>query len=160
MTDTNKLLAQCNISRLKFSLEHPDMREFYEFLEPVNQLADKQDGFIWRLKSDYGEASSNLAPVFNDPFMIINISVWKDVISLHNFTFNTVHQYFLKNRSKWLSKVEGVQFVMWWIDNLQMPTIEEAMEKLKLLETYGASAHAFDWKNQFDKAGIQLKNLL
>ena len=149
-------IAQCNISRLREPLDHGSMKEFTDFLEPVNLLADSSEGFVWRLKGEYGQASSNLKPVFDDEKMIINISVWKDVASLKNFTFNTVHQYFLKNRDRWMDKLAGTQFAMWWIPQHQVPTIEEAKEKLKLIEEIGSSSEAFTWKQQFDWEGKPL----
>jgi len=153
----NLYLAQCNISRLKESLDHISMKEFADFLEPVNLLADSSEGFIWRLKGEYGQASSNLQPVFEDEKMIINITVWKDVQSLKKFTFNTVHQYFLKNRDKWMSKVEQIQFAMWWVPAHHTPGVEEAKQKLRLIEDIGSTPDAFTWKQQFDVEGMPVE---
>jgi hypothetical protein len=146
-------LAQCNISKLKSELGHISMIEFTSFLEPVNIFADNSKGFVWRLKDPEGLASSRMDEVFEDPMMIINISVWKDIESLNAFTFGTVHNYFLKNRTKWMDKVEKVQFVMWWIKEGHIPTIEEAKSKLRLLEESGPTLGAFNWQHKFEPNG-------
>ena len=150
-------LAQFNISKLKESLDHPSMKEFTDFLEPVNLLADSHDGFIWRLKGEYGQASSNLVSVYDEKRMIINLTVWKDVNALKNFTFNTVHQYFMKNRQRWMEKVESQQFVMWWVPWGYIPSVEEGKQKLETLEKLGPTPDAFTWKDQFDTAGTLIK---
>ncbi len=150
---TDFYIAQCNISRLKAPLVSPVMKEFTDFLEPLNAFADQLDGFIWRLKGENGEASSNMKSGFEDEMMIINITVWRDVQSLKNFTFGTVHNYFLKNRNKWMDRVDKTQFVMWWIPVGHIPTEQEAIGKLEILEKHGALPNAFNWQTQFDPNG-------
>jgi hypothetical protein len=43
---SNKHLAQYNIIRLKDELDSPIIKEFKDFLAPVNLLAEESDGFI------------------------------------------------------------------------------------------------------------------
>jgi len=148
-------LAQCNISKLRDDLDHPSMIEFETFLEPVNQWADRSDGFIWRLKNIDGLASSRLKPVYREPRTIVNLSVWKDIESLSEFTFGTIHTYFLKNRNKWMDKIEQVQFVMWWVKEGHLPTIDEAKSKLAELEQIGPTHRAFNWQQKFNSPSSQ-----
>jgi len=42
-------------------------------LEPINALADCEPGFVWRLKSESGNASD--IAYNDDPFVIVNMSV-------------------------------------------------------------------------------------
>jgi hypothetical protein len=49
-------LAELNISRLKAPLDSPDMKEFVDFLDPVNSFAEQSPGFVWRLTSSDGQA--------------------------------------------------------------------------------------------------------
>ncbi|WP_425508439.1 DUF3291 domain-containing protein [Streptomyces roseirectus] len=46
---TSYQLAQVNISRLKFPLDSPELKDFIDALEPVNADADSARGFVWRL---------------------------------------------------------------------------------------------------------------
>jgi hypothetical protein len=36
-------------------------------------------------------------------------------------------------------------FVMWWIEDDHIPTLEEAMQRLAHLQEHGSSDHAFGW---------------
>lgn len=91
-------LAQANIARFKASLDDPTMKEFVDFLEPVNRFAEESPGFIWRLKDDQGRAASYLESPFKDEMMAVNISVWADLDALKDFVYGTVHSYFLRNK--------------------------------------------------------------
>ena len=44
-------LAQINIARMRAPLDSTEMEEFREFIGPINALAERQEGFIWRLLS-------------------------------------------------------------------------------------------------------------
>lgn len=139
----NKQLAQINIARRKASLEDSMMKEFVDFLGPVNQLAEESPGFIWRLVTEPTAASPW------DDMVIINMSVWKDIESLKHFTYKTVHSYFVKSRKKWFHHLDKPHYVMWWIEEGHIPTLEEAAEKLAFLDEHGASPAAFNFVNTF-----------
>ena len=42
-------LAQLNIAHAKYSLDHPNIKDFIDNLERVNVIAEQSEGFIWRL---------------------------------------------------------------------------------------------------------------
>ncbi len=69
----NYHLAQINIARLVAPLDDPKIAEFVAQLEPINALADCEPGFVWRLKSESGNASD--IAYNDDPFVIVNMSV-------------------------------------------------------------------------------------
>jgi hypothetical protein len=66
-------LAQCNIGRVRASLESPVMAAFVAGLEPINRLADSTPGFVWRLETEDGDATAIRA--FDDDMLLINVSV-------------------------------------------------------------------------------------
>ena len=153
MADAEFHVAQFNVSRLLAPLDEPLMREFVAFLGPVNAFAEKSPGFVWRLTSDDGGASSYLPSPYPDPMMITNLTVWTDLESLRSFTFETAHRYFLQNRRKWFDRMSTSQVVLWWIPAGRHPTVNEAMEKLSLIDLNGSSAAAFAFQNAYDPAG-------
>ena len=63
-------LAQVNIARLKFPLDSTELKDFVDGLDPVNAVADAADGFVWRRKSESGNATD--VPVFGDEWLILN----------------------------------------------------------------------------------------
>ena len=146
-------LAQINVARMVgVNIEDPIMKEFVDNLDSVNELAENSPGFIWRLKDDSNNAS-NFNP-FNDEQVIINISVWKDVESLENFTYKTFHTDFLKRRKEWFRKYGKAHFALWWIEKGNYPSIEDSIKRLEYLELNGTSEKAFNFKVKFSKPNI------
>ena len=143
MEQTNYLLAQFNVTKLKAPLNAPQTKEFADFLAPVNRYAEESAGFVWRLTAADGQASSYLPPIYSDPMIVTNMSVWRDLESLKQFTYQTVHAYFLRNRKKWLESVGETSFVLWWVPEGHFPTEQEGKEKLETLQSYGPSPAAF-----------------
>lgn len=146
-------LAQANIARFNASLDSPIMKEFVDFLEPVNKFAEESNGFVWRLKDDAGRSASYIESPFKDEMMAVNISVWKDLDSFKAFVYGTVHSYFLKNKKKWFDIKGPSQFVMWWLPVNELPSLQMAKNKLEELELNGDTASAFSMKQLFNAQG-------
>ncbi|WP_299532677.1 DUF3291 domain-containing protein [Ulvibacterium sp.] len=143
-------LAQINVARMiGVNIEDPIMQEFVDNLDNVNELAENSAGFIWRLKDESNNAS-NFNP-FNDEQVIINISVWKDIESLENFTYKTFHTDFLKRRKEWFHKYGKAYFALWWIEEGRYPSIEDAMERLEFLQLNGVTERAFNFRDRFTR---------
>src|SRR5262245_20450952 len=101
---TSHHLAQLNIGRLRYSLDDPRMAEFVDNLDRVNGLAERAQGFVWRLKDDSGNATAMRA--FADPRIIVNMSVWESVEALERYVWQTVHKRFYGRRHEWFDKPE------------------------------------------------------
>src|SRR4029077_1753134 len=87
--EMNHHLAQINISRLLAPLDDPQIAGFVSQLEPINALADSAPGFVWRLKSDSGNATD--ITYSDDPFVIVNMSVWESLPALRDFAYRSDH---------------------------------------------------------------------
>ena len=105
-------LAQANISRINAPLDDPMMKEFVNFLEPVNKFGEESKSFVWRRRDDEGRSASYLQSPFKNEMTAINISVWEDVESFKSFVYGSVHSYFLRNKKKWCDLSQPCQFVM------------------------------------------------
>ena len=75
-------LAQLNIALMKEPLESPGMADFVANLDRINALAESSPGFVWRLKTEEGDATA-LRPLGEDT--LVNVSVWRDVGSLNKY---------------------------------------------------------------------------
>ena len=128
-------LAQLNIARLKFPIDSPEVSEFVDNLDRINALAERSDGFAWRLKDDSGNATD--IDAFDDPMLITNMSVWRDAESLEHFVWNTVHKQIYRKRAEWFSVMDKQHFVMWWVDEGHQPTLEEAKGGLSICMNMG-----------------------
>ncbi len=140
-------LAQLNIATALADMDSPVMKEFVDNLERINQLGEQSPGFVWRMKDDSGNATA--IPVYDDPRIIANLTVWEDPESLKNFLFKTEHAQFLKRKKEWFEPVKEATYVLWWIPAGHQPGLSEAKEKLAWLRQHGESAQAFSFKKLF-----------
>ena len=97
-------LAQINIARLVVPLDDPKIAEFVAQLEPINALADEASGFVWRLKSESGNATD--IAYNDDPVFIVNISVWESIEALRTYAYKSDHARVFRDRAKWFEKME------------------------------------------------------
>ncbi|SMD34069.1 protein of unknown function [Reichenbachiella faecimaris] len=149
MSNIKYHLAQFNITKLKADLDNPMMKEFRDFLAPVNLLAEESPGFVWRFKDENGDAAIEVETPFEDPSIFVNMSVWEDYESLRSYTYDTVHSYFLKSRKKWSEKMDSHQVVLWWVEKGQVPSLALAKNKLDQLEQQGSSPSAFSLRELY-----------
>ena len=136
-------LAELNVGYALYPLDDPRMAGFMDNLDRLNTIAERSQGYVWRMKSDSGNATDLDVP--GDDQMIANMSVWDDVASLGDYVFNTVHARFYEKRPEWFEAMGKMHFVMWWIEDDHIPTIDEAMTRLAHLQENGSTDHAFGW---------------
>ena len=134
-------LAQVNIARAKDDLDSPLLQGFVDRLDEINALADRAPGFVWHLQTEDGDATSIQA--FDDPRLIINMSVWRDIESLKHFVYKTAHVELIRARSQWFQSIETVHQAMWWVQAGHLPDLHEAKERMEHLQLHGAEQTAF-----------------
>ncbi len=140
-------IAQLNIARAKAPLDDPLLADFMAQLDAVNALAEASPGFVWRLKSDSGNATDIRA--YDDPLMIVNMSVWESIEALFEFAYRTSHTKVMNRRKEWFESLPGPHMVLWWIAAGTIPTVGEAKRRLGHLAADGATATAFTFKTRF-----------
>jgi hypothetical protein len=151
-------LAQINIAKMIAPLDSPVMAEFVANLEPINSLGENSPGFVWRLKDDSN--TSTAVRVYDDDFIIVNMSVWENAEALFQFVYKSRHTEFLKRRKEWFEKMPEMQMVMWYVPEGHTPTVNEAVERLNYLRKHGATPFAFTFKQQFpvEEATSEIKS--
>lgn len=122
------------------------MKGFVDRLDEINHLADISPGFVWRLKD--GESAVSIS-VYEDPAILVNMSVWEDLESLKNYVYKSVHIELLKQRNFWFNKMLDAHQTLWWIPAFHTPTISEGKERLKHFQENGATAQAFNFAKNF-----------
>ncbi len=128
-------------------IDDPIMIDFVNNLDRINAIADKSKGFVWRLTGDQDNATA--LRVFEDDFMIINMSVWKNKQSLFEFTYNSSHVAIMKRKKEWFSKMKDIHMVLWYVEEGHIPTPEEAKKRLSYIRNHGESPYAFSFKSDF-----------
>jgi hypothetical protein len=111
----------------------------------VNAAAERMPGFVWRLKDDSGNATAIQA--FDDPRLIVNMSVWDSVESLETFVWQTVHAAIYKRKSSWFAAMDAPHLAMWWVEAGKPPTAREGRDRLEYLQQNGPSDFAFGWES-------------
>jgi len=142
-------LAQINIGRILAPIDDPLMADFVAQLAPVNALADQSPGFVWRLQTESGDATS--IKVYDDDMIIVNLTVWESVESLRDFAYKSAHAGVLRDRKRWFEKFDGPYYALWWVPVGHIPSTEEGKERLDYLREHGATAHAFSFHHIFSQ---------
>lgn len=151
---TDWQIAQMNIATALYPQDDERIGEFYSQLDEVNALAESSAGFVWRLQSESGNATD--IQVGDDPMLIVNMSVWESVEALFDFAYKSAHRNVIAKRREWFKRPDGLYQVLWWVPAGHEPSVDEGMEKLRLLGANGPGAEAFSFKKKFpppDKSG-------
>ena len=123
------------------------MAEFVENLERINALADESAGFVWRLQSEAGNATDILA--FDDPTILVNLSVWASLEALRDYVYRSDHTGFLRRRREWFEPIDGPATILWWLPAGHVPTVEEALARRAAVLDEGPTPYAFTFRTTF-----------
>lgn len=141
-------IAQMNMGFLLHS--HGDQRisGFEDNLDLVNAVADRSNGFVWRLKDEGFELLENdTGRLFGRPEVALaTLSVWENCKDFSNFVHKTVHGQFLDRRAEWFEHVDAPSYVIWPVDEYHIPTLTEGKQKLLLLRENGPNSGAYDFE--------------
>ncbi len=139
-------LAQLNVARLVAPIDSPELADFVAKLEDINGLAEQSPGYVWRLQTEEGDATS--ISYFGDE-IIPNLTVWEDVESLHQFVYRTAHAKIMSRRKEWFQRMREAYTVLWWIPQGHIPSLQEAEQRLTLLRENGPTPEASTFKKAF-----------
>lgn len=128
-------------------MDDPLIADFADGLDPINAVAEASPGFVWWLQGDSGNAT-DIRP-FEDPNLLLNLTVWESVESLAEFTFRTDHRSFLRRRREWFEPADDPVAVLWWIPEGHRPGPADAEERLAQLAANGPTAEAFTFRHHF-----------
>lgn len=139
-------LAQLNIALMKEPLESPGMADFVANLDRINAVAETSAGFVWRLQTEEGDATT-LRPLGDHT--LVNVSVWRDVQSLNAYVYRSAHSEIMRRRKEWFGRMPQSYLVLWWVPQGHRPGVSEAMAKLELLRAEGPTRDAFTFGRAF-----------
>ena len=91
-------LAQLNIAKLLHPIDDPRIADFVDGLPVVNGAGEQSPGYVWRLQSDLGDATD--IQVFDDPLIIVNLTVWESLDALKAFAYRGIHRDFFRRRDR------------------------------------------------------------
>ena len=145
-------LAELNIAKARYEDDDPRFQGFIDMVEPVNTMATRMPGYVWRLVDDDGFGTMDIK-AFDDPRLLVNLSVWEDLESLLTFVNKTVHARVMNRRKEWFDAMESHHLALWWVPAGHRPTLEEAKAKLDQLDREGPGAGVFTFGNFYTAEG-------
>ena len=168
-------LAFYTFAALEEAFRHQHSRGFVDRITGVFEFAEQASRFVGRADSARHEGQDaqwgdplattrfdarerdarrdNSLEVSPDNHEAATLSLWDDLESVYVFAYYGRHAEALKKREDWFVKPEWPSFVALWVENVQIPTWEDACSRLELLNDEGLTPHAFDFKTRFDSAG-------
>ena len=137
-----------NIATILYETGDPRMAGFMDNLDHMNELAERSPGFVYRYQTEAGNATDER--IFDDPQMLLNLSVWDDLESIKAYTYKTEHVDFLRRRQEWFTPADGWPVIAcWWIPEGHVPGLDEAKERLEHLRDNGPTDKAFTFRDEF-----------
>ncbi len=149
-------LAQVNIARLRAPLDSEVLAGFVAALDAVNASADGAPGFVWRLQTEDGNATSIRAFEWDggdSAGVLVNMSVWETVEDLGRWVYGDLHRAVLRRRREWFHRVDEATVALWWVPAGHRPTTGEAEARVSHLRANGPSALAFTFRHPFGPPG-------
>lgn len=141
MTLVRRHLAQLNIATLRHPIDDPHTADFVDALPLVNGAGEQSPGYVWRLQTDSGNATD--LQVFDDPMVIVNLTVWESLDALKAFAYRGVHRDFFRRRSEWFVPGDS-RTALWWVRAGSEPTTDHAKRRLSFIDAFGVSPYAFE----------------
>ncbi|MEL7312690.1 MAG: DUF3291 domain-containing protein [Pseudomonadota bacterium] len=139
----DRCVAHVNVATLKYVKDDPRAQPFFDAVPEINALAERSEGFVWRLDDEAEEARA--AQVFGEPGLLIALSVWTSVSALQQFVYRSAHGGYLRQRASWFVPRNSANKALWWIEPGVLPTIDEARHRLDWLTRNGPGEVAFDF---------------
>ena len=157
MTAVEFQLAQVNIARPKAPVNSPLLADFGALLDPINALAERSPGFVWRLQDEAKNAAA--IPVFGGRELIVNMSVWKSADQLWSFVCESRHLAVMRRRRECFERMD--QFMcLWWVPAGHRPSVAEAEARLTQLREQGSTPAAFSFKERVPAPGATQPELV
>lgn len=139
-------LAELNISRWKVPATSQVARGFVDYVARVNSVAERSEGFVWRLLDEERDEHGRNA-ICPDNDTVMTLSVWETPDHLEEFVWKTVHKRIYDGKDQWFEQMESHHMVLWWVEEGHTPSLEEAKERLDHLDANGDTDFAFGWSH-------------
>ncbi len=150
------VLAQVNIARMLAPMDSPLLADFVAALDHVNAAADAAPGFVWRLQTEDGNATSIRAFEWDragSAGVLVNMSVWESVEALAAYVYSDTHRQVLRRRRNWFERMAEAHLALWWIPRGHFPTTQEAEERVLHLRESRTDAVRLHAPGAFPAAG-------
>jgi hypothetical protein len=157
---------------LKHADDHPASQAFWDAVPEVQASRQNAPGLLLGAtfatthdgapRSETSEFGATVSPVFHDSSQeragLATLSAWSDPESAAGFSFHGAHGGAMKSRSEWFQQEHSwPSSVMWWVDDLELVTWEDANRRIVQLDENGPSAAAFSFKSMYSSSGEKVR---
>ena len=132
----------------------PAVGGFRRGARPGERCRRAAPGFVWRLQTEDGNATSVEAFTWDageSAGMIINMSVWTDVEHLTAFVLGDLHRAILRRRREFFQKMAEAYLACWWVPEGHRPSTMEAEERVRYMRAHGPTPFAFTLRHHFPR---------
>lgn len=147
------LVSIYTVGRLKHPYDHPASRNFFKVGDEVFRQATKSGQLVEAFSSD--GVSIPEESIKGEGYPVITLTVWRNLQSLFRFTYSDQHRQALRDKSKWMEAYQEkhLSYVVWWTENLNDVSWEEAFNRYSYYIQHGSTPFAFDFKQAYDEKG-------
>ena len=151
-------LAQLNIADAQYATHAPEMVGFTGRIEAINALADRAEGFVWRMTDDGPEDGAlSLRMEGLGPDTLVNMSVWENIEGLFQFVYKTAHAKVMREERPVFHLMPTEHMVLWWVEEGHVPNLNEAKSKLDEIRAKGSTPSAFSFAIPFNELGEPIR---
>lgn len=133
--------------------DDPQLKGFFEEIQGNYETANKCKGYITR--HDLHESIGT--PRFFTPDIGTSapqtFSIWESVEDAYNFVYQGSHLHSLRQRRDWFVTPKWPGYVLWWVEDGELPPWEEGWHRLEYLHDNGPTHYGFTFKNVFNPTG-------
>ena len=143
-------IAHMNFGYLLYPWGDHRISDFVDNSDLVNAIADRSQGFVWRLKDgDFELPENDLERLFGRPDVAAGtLSIWENFEYFEHFVHKTVHGKFLTRRGEWFENIDAHSYVIWPVDVGHVPSLTEGKIKLMFLRDNGPGEEAYDFESK------------
>lgn len=145
----------------------PEAQGFVDRIPAVFQTSDFAEGQIDRrghpVKGPVPDVRFGpyVVPEIFDPALTSRIyqtlSFWSDLESVWAFAYGGNHGEALQHRREWFEQTEWPVYAAWWVDDGELSSITDALERATHLYQHGPTPYAFDFRTAFTPDGQPYK---
>jgi len=149
-------LAQLNIAESRYPMSDTRLDGFTGKIDAINALADRADGFIWRLTDDDTDIDGALSlRLPGNDTTLVNMSVWENLKSLYDFIYKTAHAKVMQSNFQNFIPFVKNHYVLWWVEDGHIPNLTEANSRLEAIRKNGPNLSAFNFKDAYGANGAK-----
>jgi hypothetical protein len=162
------LLAFYTCGMLRGSIGSNQVAGFFNLAPAVFESAAKAPGCVRHMMDEprgwppaaqeWGPWGTYSSPDFHndvpgrDDRVAATLSVWESIAAVRAFAYSGVHAQALAQRSDWFEQSAFPGYVMWWIDDGDVPTWKECARRMQDLHENGPSTNGFTFAKVFPQA--------